>query len=169
MSKGRTVDTSGTIDPHLIPLLESTTKNIQTSAQRNPITGFQDPYAKQVAGLSPYQKFAGQKIPGLTSPTTGDTLALQAIMRAQGLASRGPTVGEDMGQEPSLSTYRNAMNPYAGSWIADTPTGDPNYQDARTLGPAQNPPGEIYAPPGGDKAPPEPPETGRQPVKRAGR
>lgn len=148
MSKGRTTDSQGKIDPALLPLVRSSANNVINSQSRNPVDGFQESYTKPVAGLSDYQRYAGQQITGLSQPTAGSYLALQNIMDARGLAGRVPTINNGKGSQtpkPSMENYRGALQPYTGQWIPGTPSGNANPADPGRIGPPQLTPEQAQA------------------------
>jgi hypothetical protein len=148
VSKGRTVDSTGKIDPALMPLVTNSAANVINSQNRNPVEGFQESYQRPVAGLSDYQRYAGQQITGLSQPTAGSYLALQNIMDARGLAGRIPTVNSGRGSQtplPSMANYRGALQPYTGQWMPGTSSGNANPTSPQHIGPAQLSPEEARA------------------------
>lgn len=159
MSKGRSTDTSGTIDPALKPILTQSANNIMDAQNRNPITDYSDSTQKQVAGLSDMQKLAGGKIQEMNQPKMGDYLALQNIMQAKDLAGRTPSTGTGNLYKPTMNDFRGALQSYGGTWQPQTPNASSNWTGASVLGPQQLPPGTgpRPAPPQGTPAPNHPP------------
>lgn len=139
MSKGRSVDTSGTLDPSLKPLITGSSNSILAQQRANPVTDYNQPTLKNTAGLSDYQRFAGQQIGGLNQPNTGQMMALQSLVGAMHQAKQSPYGSPSDPKArtggPSMSDYAKALAPYMGGKLPTTPTGSDYWQAPTPQGP----------------------------------
>lgn len=150
MSKGRSVDTTGKIDPALVPLLTGSSQNILQQQAANPVSDYNAPTIKGVAGLSDYQRFAGQQIGSLNQPNAGQQFGLAALMNAMNMGNK-PAAGSAAPGDPrarsggvDMSEISKALAPFTGASLPNTPNASAYYQAQSPQGPLpRNPDGST--------------------------
>lgn len=109
-AKGSITDSSGKIDPALLPLFQQSAGNVMNIQNQNPLGNYMGSNPMQVAGPNEVQRYGLDNIMGAGGPNQLDAMALQDILRAPAMAQAGPTTGSyDPSQEMDLSQYFGAL------------------------------------------------------------